>query len=832
MEKGFEPIGLENIKVSEWLKMDNDNIVIYLDDSVENSYKILLLKKSYFLNPNKNDIYKQCFIENGTLNLKNTYNNKENYSNIGFYLDKYKMIDNKILINNLKSKSRVFKLFNLSSNNFISKDLLELSQISLGNKPVNKKLSNEELKIFLKQKKKNIPYNEDIYFNEVLSETLKSYTGSSFSCMNRYLRDTENFFNSDYFKNNCIRNSYLNKDYINVNDYLKEHLHAQSTLKSKKDILDYLLKLDDVEEKYKTSLVKSSKTKIDTFFNKWIQLQHAKIDRDNLVNCKKNIKEKIDNLDKCFTDYAPRMQEPKSNRYFYRGMNNTYDGLNFVGDTIVNKSFTSISTDPNVPYIDQFWNEYTECCYYRFKISKGVPYINMVTTTMHKHESEILLPRDLKFTLYNRTLHTRDNGDEHTIYDILVEKINETQYVKDTGCNSYDLLGMTVMSETKIEPKLQISKKDDIEKHLEPVKDKKPRCPNGTRRNKKTGKCEPKNKKLNEDHLKVITPMIKSNPLRINDVLENLITINGHGGFNPEKIKVPDWCQIMIPHVNGLDSDYTTPDASKVKLFEEDLYENKHFNYKEGWRLYLPGDLINNLAISIFHDASSCEEINEYHTLQKPLTAKCKNQGNFNKFCPLYCTKYVDGDYDYITYKNKRKLKIKACSGYFLKDLFDNLLNQLSKLNNEDKKHISPNFDKPILLIPFTCNAKHGSQTNGFDTDNETHLNDIYQKLYDERFKTIPDTKKIEPVKKINVKKKTKSVKKIDDKKNTIKNLCKGYSKSKPPKCNDQKGCEWTVLGYKNGTKLASGCWEKGKPLPFPQEKTGGNKTKKKSKNS
>ena len=322
--------------------------------------------------------------------------------------------------------------------------------------------------------------------------------------------------------------------------------------------------------------------------------------------------------------------------------------------------------------------------------------------------------------------------------------------------------------------------------------------------------------------------MIKSNPLRINDVLENLITINGHGGFNPEKIKVPDWCQIMIPHVNGLDSDYTTPDALKDKLFEEDLYENKHFNYKEGWRLYLPGDLINNLSISIFKDASSCEIINEYHTLQKPLTAKCKNQGNFNKFCPLYCTKYVDGDYDYITYKNKRKLKIKACSGYFLKDLFDNLLNQLSKLNNEDKKHISPNFDKPILLIPFTCNSTGGSQTNGFDPDNETHLNDIYQKLYDERFKTIPDTKKIEPVKKINVKKKTKSVKKIDVKKNTIKNICKGYSKSKPPKCNDQKGCEWTVLGYKNGTKLASGCWEKGKPLPFPQEKTGGNKTKKK----
>ena len=33
MDKGFDPISLENIKVSEWLKMDNDNIVIYLDDS-------------------------------------------------------------------------------------------------------------------------------------------------------------------------------------------------------------------------------------------------------------------------------------------------------------------------------------------------------------------------------------------------------------------------------------------------------------------------------------------------------------------------------------------------------------------------------------------------------------------------------------------------------------------------------------------------------------------------------------------------------------------------------------------------------------------------------
>ena len=52
--------------------------------------------------------------------------------------------------------------------------------------------------------------------------------------------------------------------------------------------------------------------KLEDFFEKWIQLQGAKNRKDNISNCKKNIKEKIDNLDKCFTDYAPRIQEPTS----------------------------------------------------------------------------------------------------------------------------------------------------------------------------------------------------------------------------------------------------------------------------------------------------------------------------------------------------------------------------------------------------------------------------------------------------------------------------------------------------------------------------------------
>ena len=198
----------------------------------------------------------------------------------------------------------------------------------------------------------------------------------------------------------------------------------------------------------------------------------------------------------------------------------------------------------------------------------------------------------------------------------------------------------------------------------------------------------------------------------------------------------------------------------------------------------MPGDLINNLSLSIFDDASTCNQIDEYHTLQKPLISKCKSESSFNKFCPLYCTKrktFGIPGYDYIYYKGKRKLKIKACSGYFLKDLFDNLKKSLSKINIEDYDKISPKLDKPILLIPFTCNAKQNSKSNGFDLENHTHLTDIYHKLYDERYNT-----------KVNKKVLDKKVLKKSSTKKTIKK-CKNFKKYKDPKCNEQEGCQWMV---------------------------------------
>lgn len=845
MDIGFDPISLEYVKVEKWLKDDKDNIVFFLDDSIKNSKRILLLNKSNFLNPTVNDIYKKCIVENNALMVNETYENPFNWKNIGFYLDKYTMIQSFELINALKSDEKAFNLYKSDySHEFISKELLELSQIKLSRNVWNKKNLNKGIigltaetindldKLLI-----NIPHNEEVYFDELLSNALLCYSGNAYKCINGYLRFGYTFFNSETFKDYCINSNTLNEDKLEHPDY---NLLRFQIVKLKKSIIDFLSDRKKWDANTKKDKNKLKKADLIKEFDEWINTYKDKINIINIRKSKWNIKDRIDKLDKCFLELAPRNSD--NTKYYYRGMTQLYNGLNNINDTILINTYLSLSKNPNIPYNPYFWNHSTQCCYYRFKIDKGVPYINMVNTTHNEHEEEILLPRNLKLTLKSISNKTRSNGVTHRLFDISIEMRDINQFKIDTGCNKYNVVDIIRIPESKFNkikatenkdkskseniiknvvenldvlPQTDIMNKGYVKRIINdalklnnsvkfvqknPKKDstksyeryEKYKLANNISDILKLGGNKgdiendfkkgylkilesKKNKPLiTEDKKQIITPNKKPNPLRLNDALENLITINGHGGFNPEKIIVPEWCQIMIPHVNGLETDYTTPDASKDKLYEEDLYKNKYFNYKEGWRLYLPGDMINNLAVSIFHDASSCNTINEYHTLQKPLSNKCKSNTTFSKFCPLYCTqrKTVGGPgFDYIHYKGKRKLKLKACSGYYLKELFDNLKQSLSKITDDDKKNISPKLDEPILLIPFTCNAKAGSTLNRFNNDtNKEHLTNIYHKLYDERF---PQSKKV---------KDKKSIKK-----------CKNYKLRKDPKCNDQEGCEWIV---------------------------------------
>ena len=244
-------------------------------------------------------------------------------------------------------------------------------------------------------------------------------------------------------------------------------------------------------------------------------------------------------------------------------------------------------------------------------------------------------------------------------------------------------------------------------------------CPPGSVLNPKTNRCN-----------KVKTPKKVKKPKKVMNVLDNLITINGHGSFSDQKIKVPEGYQVLIPHRNGLDIDYTTPDAGKDKLYEEDLYKKKYLNYRDGWKLYLPGDDINNLKIHTFQDGASCETIQSAHELQRELMEKCEGNHGYKNFCPLYCTENTGNGFTYLSYKSNRKIKIKACDDYELNDLFNGLRDSLSLIPKEHLSKISPKIDQPIVLIPFTCNAKSSnSQMNHFDHSNHKHLNTIYQEL-------------------------------------------------------------------------------------------------------
>ncbi len=276
--------------------------------------------------------------------------------------------------------------------------------------------------------------------------------------------------------------------------------------------------------------------------------------------------------------------------------------------------------------------------------------------------------------------------------------------------------------EGAMSPECELSPKNRcvLIKKVKPVTKKKPaakkECPPGKILNPKTNRCikdpslsKTEKSKTAKKTTKTAKSATKHN--KLSDVLEHTITINGHGGFNKKKIKVPNGFQVLIPHENGLESDYTTPDAGKNKLFEEDLYNKHYFNYRFGWKLYLPGDSINNLKLSSFSDSSSCKDIKQRHLIQKPLIEKCFDGKHFNSFCPLFCTT-VDQKknvHTHLKYKNKSKLKIKSCNDFLLSDLFENLKPMISHIPSNIRDTISPGKDDTIVLIPFTCNAKIGN---------------------------------------------------------------------------------------------------------------------------
>ena len=138
---------------------------------------------------------------------------------------------------------------------------------------------------------------------------------------------------------------------------------------------------------------------------------------------------------------APRSDAKLVKDTYYRGMKGNY-GHKKVGDEILINNYTSISKKKQIGI--NFMNKNTKCCLYAFHLPKGMPYINMINTTKYKHESEILLPRDIKFVLAKIVKESFGS-----VYHINVMPSRENQFTIDTGCRMFDLVSIKEIKEIK-----------------------------------------------------------------------------------------------------------------------------------------------------------------------------------------------------------------------------------------------------------------------------------------------------------------------------------------------------------------------------------------------
>tara|TARA_B100000900_G_scaffold104452_1_gene86694 strand:+ start:5542 stop:7083 length:1542 start_codon:yes stop_codon:yes gene_type:complete len=507
---GKNPITLEKINVNDWLSESNDNILLIFDknsnlnfsnSNTNNSVKneiIFCIKRSFIQTPVLNNIYLKCIIEDGILINTKTYKSKENFFNLGYYLNKNLLIELKSLEKSFINKNNIFKItFNDTNNyDFINKEALELSVIGLAKKPTFKPPMNitkdekERLKSLhkiestrdIKLEKKNIPYKKDVYFENILSKALMDYSFQWDAPVNLYLRQGESYFESSIFKQYYRR--------------------------------------------YGATLQQASN----------------------------NIKQKVEDLDRAFVEASTTNQD--SDIVYFRGMQMPFKNLNTVGSTEIIPNFISVSSSISIAMRFSGIHRAIPCCLYKLQISKGVPLIDMINTTKFKHEKEILLPRNLVFKLVhieylkigtrnipvgclNVDLRYKDqyrivnnckkfmvgkieSYNPSYISQLHIKKIIEEKYpqVKDEKNKPIDiemnikngniqdeaqnhcvpLVGKKCPKGYKINKitgmcefhnlTIKKSKTKKIEKTES--QNKKKRCPNGTRKNKITNNCEPK----------------------------------------------------------------------------------------------------------------------------------------------------------------------------------------------------------------------------------------------------------------------------------------------------------------------------------------------------
>lgn len=460
LPEGYNPITMEDsIEIEDWLFQTlDDNIVVFTDR--KDKYSTLCLKKSYFLNTHMNDTYVECNIQNNSLIVEDTYKTKNIYRNIGYYLTgEYSLIDNKEFIKTLKT-GRVFKVSKKNKKILaISREFLELSMIGLVDYLKNlKKTSDKNAAKF------NLPYKEQVYFEKIMAEALYAYSDTYYQGINGYLRK-----GIDYLKE-IKPNSSTTKNHITYGspDYL-ENLEDLGTYKKLikqfgKDLSDAkqqeLKILYNIDVNFKNLTSKGVQEVLD-FMDDTVK---KNIEDENIKTAETNIMNRINSIDKCYMEAAPRTNSAMVKQVYYRGMKGTY-GHKKIGDQVLIKNYTSVSLSKQVPF--NFWNTGTKCCIFAFHLPLGLPYINMINTTKYKNEREILLPRDIIFEHFKTTTQSH-NGTTYQLYHMKVMPKTPEQFKVDTGCRSFDVVSISGSKKLKIDD-IPVPIKSDNKENVIPM---------------------------------------------------------------------------------------------------------------------------------------------------------------------------------------------------------------------------------------------------------------------------------------------------------------------------------------------------------------------------
>ena len=424
---GYDPINLESHDIRDWIMMDEDNIVLNVFKLKEKNSMLFLIKKSYFEIPNLNDIFKKCVFYNNAFLPKESYKLKEEYINIGYLFGINCLILKKNITKSLLKKKILNLEVNANEDYFINREYLQLQYIGLIKQVIHKS-DNENIVKEKKEYNKNLPYKIDVYFEKLLEDALYKYSCWWDAPINNYLRFGDAYFETPIFK------------------------------------------------KY--------------------QIRYGKTKESSI----RNVKDHISRLDRVFLEYAPRNED--ENAVYWRGMKTPFENLKKKNDSIIVKNFLSLSVDRNVAIDFTTLPKGGNCCLYLYTLDKGVPYIDMINSTMYKNEKEILLPRNLTCTLIDKE-YTYYGNKKIKVYNLRVSLNNITNFKINNMCNKYynsiltEIKDKNLLDYIKIKPVKQLKQKklnsivDDKKNKNSSQKVKQPRCPKGTRRNKKTGLCEP-----------------------------------------------------------------------------------------------------------------------------------------------------------------------------------------------------------------------------------------------------------------------------------------------------------------------------------------------------